>query len=57
MFLEHKVIVFQLCRIGCVWKTPFHKSGLISFIHGLGVSGMLMYVGGQVVVCQMEEQL
>ena len=29
MFIEHKVMVFQVHRIGCVWKTPFRKSSHI----------------------------
>ena len=27
MLLEHLVMVFHVHRIGCVWKTPFRKSG------------------------------
>ena len=31
MFLEHKVMVFQMYRIGYVWKNPFRKSGHILY--------------------------
>ena len=33
-FLEHKVMVFQVHSIGCVWKTPFCNSSHI-FVHVL----------------------
>ena len=27
MLCEYRVMIFQVHRIGCVWKTPFRKSG------------------------------
>ena len=27
MSFDNKVMIFQVCTIGCVWKTPFRKSG------------------------------
>ena len=32
MPFDNKVMVIQVHEIGCVWKTPFHKSGHIILI-------------------------
>ena len=43
MLLEHKAMVFQVHRIGCVWETPFCKSSHILFVYKL-VGSLLQYL-------------
>ena len=35
MLTKHYVMVYHVHRIGCVWKTPFHKSGHILVLYKL----------------------
>ena len=37
IFFDNQVMVFQVQRIECVWKTPFHKSGHIFVYHRCSV--------------------
>ena len=31
MFIEHKIMTYEVHRTGCAWKTPFHISDYILY--------------------------
>ena len=64
MLLEHKIMVFQVHRIGCVWKTPFRKSGRILLMNTKGSNTMntplillMIAEGGTLLMITMEHYI